>query len=211
EPRELIADVVLAEVQARLAPELPELMLARLGGRAGWRAGQAQGEYFTQQLSFAAPGGASGGPGGFKLTPHKAMKSPAPGRELEFNNLQLGPVGQIAAALPLPETWRKDLAAFAPRGTLQQGELQWQGEAAEPASFAAKARFAELGLAAQERLPGIAGLSGSFEATQQGGTLRLQSRGVGFALPRIFAEPLALDTVQGRLGWTREKGEYAIS
>jgi uncharacterized protein (TIGR02099 family) len=211
EARELVADVVLADVQARLASALPELMLVQLGGRVGWRGDEAQSEYFTQQLSFTVPGGVRVDPSDFQLTLHEAAKGRSPEGRIEFNNLQLGPLGQIAAALPLPETWRNDLARYSPRGTLQQGQLQWQGEATAPASFAAKGRFADLGLVAQERFPGIAGLSGSFEGTQQGGTLRLQSRGVGLALPRIFAEPLALDTVQARLGWTREAGEYAIS
>jgi uncharacterized protein (TIGR02099 family) len=211
EARELVADVVLADVQARLAAALPELMLVRLVGRVGWRGDEAQSEYFTQQLSFTAPGGLRVDPTDFRLTLHEAAKGRAPDGQIEFNNLQLGPLGQVAAALPLPETWRNDLARYAPRGTLQQGQLRWQGEARAPSSFAAKGRFVDLGLAAQEHFPGIAGLSGSFEATQQGGTLRLQSRGVGFALPRIFAEPLALDSVQGRFGWTREAGEYAIT
>ena len=211
EPRELVADVGLADVQARLAPELPELMLVKLGGRAGWRRDDSQSEYFTQQLSFAVPGGASVDPTDFRLVLRPGAKGRAPSGQIEFNNLQLGPLGQIAAALPVPETWRSGLARYAPRGTLQQGELQWQGEATAPSSFAAKGRFVELGLAAQEHLPGIVGLSGSFDATQEGGTLRLQSRAVAFALPRIFAEPVALDTVQGRVGWSREGGEYAIS
>jgi uncharacterized protein (TIGR02099 family) len=211
EPRELVADVVLADVQARFAPALPELMLVRLGGRVGWRGDEAQSEYFTQQLSFTAPGGTRADPTDFRLTLHEAAKGRAADSQIEFNNLQLGPLGQIAAALPLPEGWRNDLARYAPRGTLQQGQLQWQGDATLPSSFAAKGRFVDLGLAAQERFPGIAGLSGNFEATQQGGTLRLQSRGVGFALPYIFAEPLALDSVQARFGWTREGGEYAIT
>ena len=36
EPRELTADVVLTDVQAKLAPDLPELVLQRVEGRVGW-------------------------------------------------------------------------------------------------------------------------------------------------------------------------------
>ena len=211
EPREAIADVVLADVQAKLGPDLPELVLSRLEGRVGWRDDESHSEYFTQQLAFTEPGDVRVDPTDFDLSVLKAANGSAPGGKIEFNNLQLGPLTAMAAHLPLPETWRAKLAAYAPRGTLFQGSLEWRGEATELASFTARGRFLDLGLAAQDALPGIAGLTGSFDATQRGGTLRVQSHALALAMPRVFAEPIAFDNAQARIGWSLDGGEYAIN
>src|SRR5206468_12973882 len=135
---------------------------------------------------------------------------PASG-QIEFSNLQLAPLMQVAENLPLPERWRVELARFNPRGTLTQGSLQWQGEATAPQSFAAKGHFADVGVLAQESFPGVSGLSGSFETTDQGGSLKLASRGMTIDLPRVFSERLALDTLQGGIGWSRQGETIAIT
>jgi uncharacterized protein (TIGR02099 family) len=211
EGHELVADVVLADVQARLAPDLPELQLTRLEGRVGWRNDDTQNTYFTQQLSFTAPGSLRVEPTDFKLTLRTNTKDHTAGGSLEFNSLPLGPLTQVAANLPLPESWRSDLARYAPRGTVEQGRLEWEGDAAAPQSFGAKARFSDLGLAPQNGTPGITGLTGNFEATQRGGTLRLQSRNLALSVPRLLSDPVPLDNVQARVEWTREAGNYALS
>jgi uncharacterized protein (TIGR02099 family) len=211
EPRELVADVVLADVKARLAPALPELVLERLEGRVGWRGSGTQTEYFTRQLSFTGPGGVRLEPTDFDLTLRHAANGDTNGGRMQFNYLQLQPLTQLAAQLPLPQAWREQLAGYAPRGKLEQVLLAWQGDIAALDNFTAEGRFIDLGVTAREALPGIAGLSGSFEATERGGTLSLQSRGVTLAMPRVFEQPLALDTLHGQVAWTREGGDYALS
>jgi uncharacterized protein (TIGR02099 family) len=118
---------------------------------------------------------------------------------------------QVAENLPLPERWRVELARYNPRGTLAQGSLQWQGEASAPQSFTAKGRFADLGVVAQESFPGVSGLSGSFETTDQGGSLKISSRGMTVDLPRVFSERLALESLQGGIGWSRQDEHIAIT
>ncbi|MDQ2963402.1 MAG: TIGR02099 family protein, partial [Pseudomonadota bacterium] len=211
EPQEAVADLVLADVQARLAPELEELSLGRLDGRVGWRSNGGRREFFTQQLAFTGRGGARFDPTDFRLLLEAATaERPASGR-IEFSNLQLAPLTQVAGNLPLPERWRVELARYNPRGTLAEGSLQWRGEATAPQSFAAKGRFSDLGVVAQERLPGVSGLSGSFETTDQRGSLKVSNRAMTVDLPRVFAERLALDTLEGRIGWTREGEDFAIT
>src|SRR5215471_427722 len=211
EPRELTADVVLTDVQAKLAPDLPELVLQRVEGRVGWSGEGAESQYFTQQLSFTAPGDVRVDPTDFRLTLQGAAGNRKPSGKIEFNNLQLGPLTQLAAHLPLPPTWRTNLASYAPRGSLEQGRLEWQGDATALESFAAKGRFSDLGLAAQGPMPGMAGLSGSFDATQRGGSVRVQGRALAFSFPHLFVEPLALESAQARVSWSREGAVYAIS
>ncbi|HZI82888.1 MAG TPA: YhdP family protein [Casimicrobiaceae bacterium] len=211
EPREMIADLVLADVQAKLAPDLRELALTRLEGRLGWRQGHGTHEFFAERLAFTGARGSRFDPTDFKLTLHDATARDPPSGVLEFSNLQLAPLMQVAENLPLPERWRRDFALYDPRGTLAEGSLQWTGEATAPDTIAARGRFSDLGVAAQEGWPGLSGVSGTFEATQKGGSLTLQSTGVIIELPRILDEKLALDSIQGRVGWERADGEIAFT
>ena len=61
-----------------------------------------------------------------------------------------------------------------------------------------------VGFAAQDSHPGVNGLSGNLEATHLGGLLKVQSRALTVELPRVFAEPLAFDHLQGQLHWRRQ-------
>jgi uncharacterized protein (TIGR02099 family) len=210
EARAGVADLVLADVRATLAPELQELSLARLDGRVGWRIDGVERQFFTEQLAFSGPG-ARFDPTDFKLVLRAAKGAQPAAGQIEFSNLQLAPLTQVAENLPLPERWRRELARYNPRGTLAQGALQWQGDATAPESYVAKARFTDLGVDAQESLPGVNGLSGSFDATEKGGTLKLSSRALRVDLPRVFAERLAVDTLQGNIGWERKGEEIAVA
>ncbi|HTS20632.1 MAG TPA: YhdP family protein [Casimicrobiaceae bacterium] len=209
--REVIADVVLTDVQAKLAPELRELAVTRLDGRLGWRSNSGTRQFFVEHLGFTGTAGATLDPTDLKLTLRDATPRQAASGAIEFSNLQLAPVAQIAENLPLPERWRRDLGRYLPRGTLTEGSLQWTGEATEPASFAARAKFSELGLTAQDGWPGLSGVSGSFDATDKRGSVKLQSRAVVLDLPRILDDKVALDSLQGGVAWQRTDGELAFS
>src|ERR1700682_3838767 len=201
--RELVADLVLANVQARLGDDLPELTLDPLEGRLGCRAYGQQREFFTGQLVFSGRDGLRLDPTDLKLTLRGAAETMNYGR-LEFDHLELAPLRRVAAALPLPAHLRDELARVAPRGTVEQGKLGWIGDASGPQSFNATGRLIDVGFAALDRYPGVSGLSGSLEGTHLGGTLKLQSRALTLELPRVFSEPLAFDHIQGQLHWRRQ-------
>ena len=203
EARELVADLVLTDVEARLGDDLPQLALDRLEGRVGWRADGKQREFFTRQLAFAGRDGLRLDPTDLKLTLRGAPETMDDGR-LEFDHLELAPLRHVAAALPLPAHVRDELARFAPRGTVEQGKLEWIGGANAPQSFDVAGRLIDVGFAAQDWRPGVSGLSGSVEGTQLGGALKLQSRALTLVLPHVFSEPLVFDHVQGQLHWRHQ-------
>ena len=211
EPQELVADLVLSDVQTTLATDLRELALTRLEGRLGWREHDGAREFFAQHLAFAAADGSRFDPTDFKLTLHDATAKESPSGALEFSNLQLAPLTQVAETLPLPARWREELARYEPRGTIAEGAFTWSGESTAPETFSARGRFADLGVTAHESWPGLSGVSGSFEATQKGGSVKLSSRALGIELPRLIEERLAFDTLQGRVAWQRADGEIAFS
>ncbi len=52
EASEIVADLELADVKAKLGERLPELDLAHLSGRVGWRYADRRREVFTHGLAF---------------------------------------------------------------------------------------------------------------------------------------------------------------
>jgi uncharacterized protein (TIGR02099 family) len=207
--RQVVADVVLADVQASLASDVAELGLARLEGRVGWRTDSTRREFYTQRLAFVGHNGARFDPTDFKLVLNGETGDPT-GGQLEFDNLDLRPLRLIAASLPLPARWRDNLSLLEPRGSLNRGRLQWSGDLLSPKSFSGETRFVDFGIAAHESRPGIAGLTGNIDATQAGGTLKLTSRDVKLEMRRVFTDPLVFDSVEGAAHWRRDNDNLIL-
>ena len=210
EPSEIIADLELADVKARLAKTLPELDLAHLSGRVGWRNSAAQQEVFTRALSFTTMGGEQLAPTNFSLTLHNRAGDRPPSGQLEFDQLQLKPLVALSSHLPLPDRILADLARYSPRGNLAHGRLRWEGTAESPSTYAASAEFTDLGLVAQDALPGAAGLSGRFVATNADGELKIASRNAMVDLPRVLLAPIVFDSLQSAVKWERREGKTVV-
>ena len=208
-PRDVVADLILSDVQAKLASDLPQLSLARLEGRIGWHDDAGRREFFTRQLTFSGPGDAHFDPSDFKLTMRYRAGAAIDG-EGSFNRAELAPLTQIAAYLPLPTRWRDELARIAPRGTLEQAAVRWSGDIAAPSAFSASGRFTDVGFAAADTVPGVTGLSGRIEATANDGAIELNSRALALHWPRVFAQTLNLASAQGRVRWRRVGDGYAV-
>ncbi len=138
-----------------------------------------------------------------------ADRHPATGL-VEFDRLQIEPLRDLAAHLPLPEGWRTDLARFAPRGVLTRGRLRWEGPPEAPITYFAAAEFADLGAVAQDALPGANRLTGSFEARESGGELKLATRNGTLELPKVFVAPIPLDSMAGIVTWEHKGGRTRI-
>jgi len=206
----LTADLSLADVKARLGPELPELALARLSGRAGWRIDAPDQEFFARDLSFTAASGQAMAATAFSLTLSDAVGGGEPGGKLEFDRIDLEPLRALAAQLPLTDRVRADLVRFAPRGSLTRGRVQWRGPLERPVTYAVATDFRDLGLDAQDALPGVSGMNGSFNATHTGGTLKLDARKATVELPRTFAAPIQVDSVRADAMWEHAQGQTAV-
>lgn len=198
---EALADVRLASVRARLARDLPELDLAELNGRIGWKSTRSGFELRTVRLGLATAGGLALHPADFLL------RLETEGGELRADALELAPLVALADHLPLERELRERLAAFAPRGTVFEVAARWKGDWREPGRYSAKGRFRDLALAPAGTFPGFRGLSGALEANERGGTLQLASQKVVLELPRVFKEAIELDTLAAQVAWTRAGAE----
>ncbi|MCA1323280.1 YhdP family protein [Herbaspirillum sp. alder98] len=155
---------------------------------------------------------------------------------VKASHLNLEALSQLAARLPLAPSQRKLLDDLAPRGDLHDFTVQWQGTYPELSSYRIQGRFSQLGLKAQsshvsssvarERkltaqqsapaqwaaLPGFDNLSGSIDATEKGGTLRLDARDFGVQLPaQMFAESrMPFDRLTMDAHWQYQKDQTLL-
>ena len=210
EPREIVADVELAEVKAALGPNLPEIELKHLSGRVGTRKIGPQREVFTQALAFTTQDGETLDPTNFQLIWREGRDQQMESGRIEFERMQLAPLVALSAHLPLSDHLRADLARFAPRGTLTQGRLRWVGTAGAPTSYVASADFTKLGLVAQDSFPGVTGLDGKFEATMDGGEVRIAGNSVTIDLPHVLEAPLTFDSLRSLVKWERREGATKV-
>ncbi|HVN35790.1 MAG TPA: YhdP family protein [Casimicrobiaceae bacterium] len=207
-PREVVADLELRDVDTTLGEGLPPLDLDHLSGRAGWRETSSGRELFTQGLAFTTDHGDRLDATNLKLTLRDDPSRPA--GQMEFDHLQLEPLAAVAAHLPLASRVRADLARFAPRGTLVDGRLRWEGTAEEPTSYAASGEFTNLGVAAQDELPGVSGISGRFNLAHDRGEIRVTGNGAVLSLPKVFDAPIPFASLTSAARWERRDGRTAV-
>ncbi|HXF65520.1 MAG TPA: YhdP family protein [Burkholderiales bacterium] len=207
---EALADVQLAGVRVRLETNLPELDLAELAGRIGWKALEGGFEFTTSKLGLATADGLVFPPADFLLRVSAAgARRPARG-ELQANALELGALVALAAHLPLPEEARKRIAAFSPKGSLHDLAVRWNGDWREPTQYSARGRFHNLALNRSGQLPGFSGVSGSLDGNERGGTLYLNCQKARLDLPLVFREPLDFDTLTAQVAWGRTGSETEL-
>lgn len=196
-------DVRLANVQTRLAADLPDLDLTELSGRVGWKSSRASFEFTTEKLGLTTTGGLTLHPADFRLRMIAGTKSAPAHGEFQVNTLELEPLVALADRLPLAQKARDQLAQFSPRGGVRDVAVRWQGDWQEPREYSARGRFERLALRPAGKMPGFRGVTGSVEARENGGTLYLNTQKAALEMPSMFREPLEFDVLTAQLRWER--------
>lgn len=196
------ADLRLANVRTRLAPELPELDLLSLDGRLAAQRSAAGFRAELKRLTLATRDGIRVAPTDFSLAWQPATaKQPAQG-SLSASSLDLDALARLAGHLPLDAALREKLAKHAPQGRIGDLKLEWKGTAEALKSWTLTARFDGVGLQALGPVPGVRGIGGRIDGSERGGSLHLDGRGASLDLPTIFPEPkLALDSLVADATW----------
>lgn len=205
----IVADVQLSQVKTRLGEELAELDLTELKGRVGWKLLDDGFEVSTTKLVMSTQS--------HKLQPtdfllryrHASGTRPARG-ELQANALDVEPLIALADHLPFSPEVRRECEAFAPRGSFYDVAVKWSGQWSQPQQYSLKARFVNLGLNALGQLPGLAGVSGTIDGTEGGGTLLLSMQNADMDLPLVFQAKLHFDTLTAQVGWQRNGEQFDI-
>jgi uncharacterized protein (TIGR02099 family) len=210
---EITADVALSGVVTRLGKDLPVLDLDYVRGRLGGKQStRSEFEVFGEKVAFRTGAGIVLPPTDFRVRwqtadPHAPRKG-----EIVANALELAPLAKLADYLPLPQGVRGRLDATDPRGNVSNLRIAWTGDADNPQHYDVQANFRGLAARAHDRIPGFAGLGGSLQATEEGGTLTLGSEKTTIELPGILPEGSAqIDALTGRIGWKVAPGHFELS
>ncbi|MFN3593115.1 MAG: YhdP family protein [Thiobacillaceae bacterium] len=195
----VVGDVRLRQVRLGPSEDLPEIGFERIDGRLGWRRTAIGQDYFVERLSFVSPRGRRAAPASLKV---KVANRPDGGvgeLRVETEALQLEALTALIGAVPIPRQAHDLIEAHEPRGLVERLRLRWSG----PQSYEIQASLRDVGFRAADGIPGLTGLSGTLRATERGGEARLDARGLGVQDASLFRHPLAFDTAQSRLNWTR--------
>jgi uncharacterized protein (TIGR02099 family) len=208
----LAANLALDDVRTQLGADLPELELESVRGRLAGRLTTAGMELSARGLELVTADGVRIDPTDIELN-LRGLENGRPGEgKFTTNRLDFAALARLASHLPFDPAVRERLAAFAPRGRLEDMRLEWRGPPGQPEAWTLRARFADIGLNPQGVLPGLSGMSGDIEGDEGGGRFRLVGRGAVLELPAVFPESrMAFSTLRAEGGWTRPAGRLEIA
>jgi uncharacterized protein (TIGR02099 family) len=163
------ADVGLAGVSARLAPNLPPLELSRVSGRVSASETIVRGDedgkptfgahghtVSVSNFSVATRDGLLLPAATLSETFRPAARGKPEQVDVQATQVELATLAELAAQLPLSASQRQMLADFAPRGQLLDFAAQWQGRYPAIAGYRIKGKVAGLSLKAQAARPAVA-------------------------------------------------------
>ena len=201
---EATADVALSQVSLRIARNTPVLELEYLQGRLGASQRAAKGfEVSGRKVTLRTDAGIVVPPADFRVRWQLAEEGkPSAGGEIEADAIELAPLAKLAEYFPFSQALRQRLAESDPRGTVNGLKGSWTGDPDDPQRFDLRGSFRRLAVRARDNIPGIAGLTGRFEANDKGGAIVLGSDRVSVELPGILVEGGAhLDSLAAQISW----------
>lgn len=211
QPAQVVADLEVNGLRTTLDGTLAPLTLAHVGGRLTWTRRGSRQALRIEHLALTLPDGVSAQSGRIDI----AFDAGGAGRtargHVDFDRLELAPLAELGAQLPLPEGLRDAVAGFRPRGALSDGKADWTGDPTNPDAIAGSVRFSDASIVAHGSWPGFDHLSGNVEGDQDRGTLIVGGTHTGIALPAVLAAPIALDSLHGRIQWDRRDKPLTIT
>jgi uncharacterized protein (TIGR02099 family) len=216
------ADLGLAGVSARLAPDAPPLALSRVSGRLSAREeikpgvedgkptfGALGHSIGIENFSVVTRDGVVLPPATLSETWRPAVGGKPERFKVRAEQVDLGALATLAAQMPLAPQHRELLAGLAPRGRLLDVDAEWEGSFPKLGSWRARGQVDGFGidpLAAQPgraATPGVRNLSGSIDASDRGGSLNIASERLALALPAWFADAdMPFDQLGLRARWS---------
>lgn len=202
-PVTLQADIDLYAVDARLAEEVPPLLLQRMQGRIGWQQSNGGFEVSSDKLSLRTQDGFTLQPTDFLLNFTDKSGYRSASGEVRVNALNLSDINRLMVYMPQAEDIKRRLSELAPQGTVRDLQLSWQGDREKLQRYRIHAEFDNVGLRQVGDWPAISGLSGTVDGNDSNGILKVDSRKLRVQAPGFLAGPLTFDRLYGQLDWQR--------
>ncbi len=198
----LSGDVRLDAVAINIDKTLPDLVFERLTGHAGWGRDKDGQSFFVDHLRFKMPGSSPSDPAAARVNLAPDRRGGFKRIGVSASNLRLEALTALTGALPIPKRGHDLIQLLNPRGLVEQGSGHWTSAD----DYAVKLRIQSAGVNAYEQFPGIDGLTASIEAGQDGGTAKIDGKGLSLNLSNIFRHDLNFDQLDAELGWKLDDG-----
>jgi uncharacterized protein (TIGR02099 family) len=215
-PQAATVDMALRAVTLQIAKELQPLALARIEGRLSARR-EAEGVRLAAEgLSFHTGDGLHWPRGDLQMTWRQREGGPTLGGTFDAQQLDIGVLARVAAALPLGAPLRQLLAETRPEGLVSALSLRFDGPLDAPTGYQLKGQVSGLSMAAGRGAPDASGAPGigrpglqqadlQIDANERGGQASLKIGKGRLVFPGVFDEPeLPLDQLAASLAWQIE-------
>ena len=211
EPSGATVDLALRDVALRLSRQVQPLQFEHLSARLEGEQGAQRVRVAARRLSFATLDGVvwddSSFSASWRTADNAAGESEWVAGEFSADRLDLAAMASIAARVPLGDAVRKGLAELAPRGTVRDLAVRWDGPLDAPRQYQVNARVKGLSMAAGPVAEGV-GRPGwlnadiDVQASELGGDARLSIADGAMEFPGVFEKALVpLRRFDAQLAW----------
>jgi uncharacterized protein (TIGR02099 family) len=207
----ITAHVQLSDVTIQPSQNSRALGLRNVSGRIEWSRLKDGYEIHANQLKLLTADGLDVQNGSAHLISRLINAKAMTDGEVSLDEANLEQIATFASTLPLEARLLERIRGFSPRGKLQQLHLTWSGESSSIAKYALRGRFRELGIDPYESVPGFSGLVGTVDASQDGGTLRLDTTRALIDLKDVLRWPIKDNKLNGEIKWTNKNGDLALT
>ena len=207
------ADIALPQLQINWSdPQVTKLALMQLKGRIeGYRQGahwSLRGKNFT----FQSADGSLWPSSNWLVSMEGDLAAPnSTHLALDYADLEMA--SHVTQSLPIPDLVRDGLVRWAPQGALRQFQLDWT----EAGEYMGRGQVQNLLLQPQSAgvevgIPGVSGLGGAFEFSNQGGKATLSMTDGMLHFPGVFEEPsIPVQTLQAQVDWHMQHERLAVT
>lgn len=205
------ADVALSQLSLTLGQALKPLALRAVQARLGVSLPPGGLTFSTQGLAFDTEDGLRWPGGNVQLAHQGARGRQGAQGSFTADRLDLAALSHIADRLPLSDTTRTALQAYAPQGLVQQVQASWQGPLENLQRYEVRGAVSQLALAAVGDAPGLRGADLNVDFNQAGGRASVAIHQGSLALPTFFEEPVIdLTQLEADVRWQIKGDQVAV-
>lgn len=205
-----VLELDVSNAALQFAADLPQLQVTHLRGQAELRSKDNGNVLNLNNVELQLQSGAVLKQNSLSLERSVDRSGQVGMLAMASDRLDLATWLALAPHLPIPAELHRYLSGMAPAGQLQQFRLEWLRPDSDAGSFNLASNFSELNLLPVGSIPGVRNLRGNITMGSQGGALSLDCSNCTVLLPRVFVEPLALRSLNARLGWQRRGNDWQI-
>ena len=199
--KSITADVAIIDAKAQLGDDVAPLAITKLAGRLSYQRLDQGFRVGSDKLEFRTKDGLDSPAADFSLSLQNLGRADKERGEITANGINLKVMTSLIEYFPIGRDLRQFAAKFGLRGAVKDSRFSWTGTLQRPLTYQVKGTLVDFASNLNESIPGIAGLSGSVEGTEKGGSYTLRSKSVALDLPTMYRKPLVLDTLAGNGGW----------